>query len=207
MLTKQIADPDYGGHYGYGLEIMDKPIGNSGEMVETFGHSGAIDGFCALYTEIPSSNSAIIFLNNTRRAYLNSMTTAILGILNETSYDFPRTPLAKFMVRVIENEGIEKGIDFYKNHKDNPDYYVNEQELIVSGYRYLQQGNAEYAADIFKLSIDMFPDKDNPYDSYAEAMMTLGKNDEAIANYKKSLKMNPNNNNAKKMLKILNAEK
>ncbi len=55
----------------------------------------------------------------------------------------------------------------------------------------------------FKLSTEVFPDKDNPYDSYAEALMAPGKNKEAIKNYKKSLELNPNNQNAVEMLKKL----
>ncbi len=81
--------------------------------------------------------------------------------------------------------------------------YSSEQELIVAGYRFLHAGNAKDAAAIFKLSIDVFPDRDNPYDSYAEALMTLGRNKEAIENYKKSLELNPNNGNAVAMLKKL----
>ncbi|WP_223034422.1 serine hydrolase [Hanstruepera marina] len=203
MQKKHIEDPGYSGYYGYGLEIMEKPIGNSGKMIETYGHSGAIDGFCALFTTIPSSNSTIIFLNNTRRAFLNSMTTAITGALYDETYDFPKIPLAKFMSQTIDKDGIDAGISYYKTHQDHPDYYISEQELIVAGYKYLQAGNAQYAADIFKLSIDVFPDKDNPYDSYAEALMVLGRNDDAIKNYKKSLELNPNNHNAKAMLKKL----
>ncbi len=60
-------------------------------------------------------------------------------------------------------------------------------------------------SEVFKLSIEIFPNRDNPYDSYAEALMTLGKNEEAIKNYKKSLELNPKNNNAVKMLKKLGA--
>ena len=107
------------------------------------------------------------------------------------------------MSQVIDKEGIEKGISFYLEHVNDNDYYKDEVELIVAGYRYLHTGNAEDAAAVFKLSIEVFPDKDNPYDSYAEALMTLGKNEEAIKNYKKSLELNPNNNNAKTMLKKL----
>ena len=202
MFEKHIVDPSYG-HYGYGWELINKPIGNTSEMVETVGHSGSIDGFRALYTKIPSSNSSIIFLNNTNRAFLISMTTAITGILYDKSYDFPRIPLAKFMTRKIDSEGIEQGIAFYKTHENNPDYYKNEQELIVAGYQYLHAGDAETAAEVFKLSTEVFPDKDNPYDSYAEALMTLGNNEEAIINYNKSLKLNPNNYNAINMLKKL----
>ncbi|MFK5982521.1 MAG: serine hydrolase [Flavobacteriaceae bacterium] len=206
MFTKHISDPGYGGYYGYGWEFKEKPIGNTSETVETIGHSGSMQGFTALFTRIPATNSSIVFFNNTGRAFLNAMTTAITGIINNESYDFPLKPLAMFMKKNIEKEGIEKGILFYKEHKDLDDYYVSEQELIVAGYKYLQAENAEYAAEIFKLSTEVFPDRDNPYDSYAEALMTLGKNKKAIKNYKKSLELNPNNNNAVEMLKKLGVE-
>lgn len=203
IFTKHVEDADYGGHHGYGWELKPKPIGKTSEMIETIGHSGAMQGFCALFTRIPSTNSSIIFLNNTSRAYLNAMTTAITGILNDQPYDFPKKPTAKFMSEVIAKEGIEKGIQFYKEHKDLSDYYIDEVELIVAGYKLLHAGNAKDAAEVFKLSTEVFPDKDNPYDSYAEALMALGENEEAIKNYKKSLEINPRNNNAVEMLKKL----
>ncbi|MFD2823543.1 serine hydrolase [Lacinutrix iliipiscaria] len=206
MFEKHIPDPSYNGHYGYGWELINKPIGNTSETVPTVGHSGSISGFRALYTRIPSINATVIFLNNTNRAFIISMTTAITGILHDKPYDFPKKPLAKFMSKVIKNEGIAKGIKFYKDHKDLDEYYVSETELIVAGYRFLQAGNAAAAAEVFKLSTEVFPDRDNPYDSYAEALKTLGKNKEAIINYKKSLQINPNNTNAIRMLKELGVD-
>lgn len=203
IFTKHISDPQYGGYYGYGWEFIDKPIGNTGEMVETIGHSGSIGGSRALQTRILSSNSTILFLNNTSHAFLTSMTTAITGILYDKPYDFPKKPTAQFMVEVIEKEGIEKGIVFYKEHMDLADYYISEEELIIAGYRFLHAGNAKDAAAVFRLGTEVFPDRYNPYDSYAEALMTLGENDEAIKYYEKSLQLNPDNDNAKNMLKGL----
>ncbi|WP_456438278.1 serine hydrolase [Psychroserpens sp.] len=203
LSEKHIIDSDEGGHYGYGLELKNKPVGNTSEMVETIGHSGSIGGFRSLITKIPSTNSTIILLNNTNRAFFSSLTTTITGILNNKPYDLPLIPLAKFMVKTIENEGVEKGIQFYKEHKDSPEYYASEQELIVAGYRFLHAENAKDAAKIFKLSTEVFPDRDNPYDSYAEALRALGKNTEAIENYKISVELNPKNNNAIDMLKEL----
>ena len=203
IFKKHSIDSDEGAHYGYGWEIIDKPIGTTSETIETIGHSGSIDGFRSLYTRIPSRNASIIILNNTSHAFRSSFTTAITGILYNKPYDLPLIPLAKFMVKTIENEGIDKGIQFYKEHKDEPEYHVSEQELIVAGYKFLHAENAKDAAKIFKLSTEVFPDRDNPYDSYAEALMTLGKNAEAITNYNKSLALNPKNNNAIKMLKKL----
>lgn len=202
MFNSHIKDPDFG-HYGYGWELIDKPIGNTAKTVKTIGHSGAIDGFCALYTRIPETKSVIILLNNTRRAYLNAMTTAITGILYNETYDVPKKPLAKFMAQRFEKEGVDKAISFYKSHKDDPAYYIDESELIIEGYRLLHANNAEEAAKVFKLSTEVFPDKDNPYDSYAEALLALGNTKEAIINYKKSIAINPNNHNAKRVLKSL----
>jgi len=200
IFTKHIADPEFGGYYGYGWELGKKKIGNTKKSIETISHGGSIGGYRSSFRRMPSSNSSIILLNNTNHAFLNSISKAILGILYDKPYQLPRKPTAKFMVEVIEKEGIEKGILFYKEHQDLDDYYISEQELIVAGYRMLQAGNAKDAAEVFKLSTEVFPNKDNPYDSYAEALMTLGKYDEAVKNYKKSLELNPNNNNAKKML-------
>lgn len=203
FFEKHIVDPSYGGHYGYGWEFMDKRIGSTDDRLETLGHSGSINGFRSLYTKIPSSNSTILFFSNSSRAYLTSMTTAVTGILYDKEYDLPLIPLAKYMLKAIEKDGLKKGISFFKQRKDSVRYNVNEQDLIVAGYKFLQSDNAEFAAAVFKLCTEVFPDRDNPYDSYAEALMTLGKNDEAIVNFKKSLELNPNNNNAIEMLKKL----
>jgi CubicO group peptidase (beta-lactamase class C family) len=199
LFTRHI-EASFGGYYGYGWELSKKPVGNTDTNIEAIGHSGTISGYCALFTRLPSSNSTIIFLNNTRRAHLNAMTKAITGILYNQGYDLPIKPLAKLMSETIKGEGIEKGIMFYKDHMDLEDYYISEEELIVAGYKLLQAGNATYAAAIFKLSTEVFPNKDNTYDSYAEALMELGENEAAIKNYEKSLLLNPENDNAVRML-------
>ncbi|MEX1381792.1 serine hydrolase [Lutibacter sp.] len=201
MFKKHIVDVN--AHYGYGWALRDKPVGTTSEKVKTIGHSGSIGGFRSMYTRIPSRNASIIILNNTSHSFRNSLTTAITGILYDKPYDLPLIPLAKFMVKTIENKGIDEGIQFYKKNKDSPKYHASEQELVVAGYKFLHAENPKDAAKIFKLATEVFPDRDNPFDSYAEALMTLGKNDKAIANYKKSLELNPNNNNAIKMLKKL----
>jgi len=207
IFSKHIPDPEFGGHYGYGWELIDRKLGNTNSQIATISHGGSINGYRSSLKRIPSSQSSIALLSNTSYAFLNAISTAILGILYDKPYDFPLKPLALFMSRVVEKEGIDKGILFYQEHKDSDEYYVSEQELIVAGYRMLHVGKAEEAAKVFKLSIEIFPDRDNPYDSYAEALMTLGKNEEAIKNYKKSLNLNPNNKNAKRMIeKLLEVE-
>ena len=203
LFKKHIADPAYDGYYGYGQELLEKPVGNSPASVASFGHSGSIPGYCALFTKIPESNTTIILLNNTQRTYLNTITKAVMGILYEQSYDFPKKSLVKTMQKEIHSHDVTDAISFFKAQQKNEAYYINEQELIVAGYEQLHAGNVQAAAELFKLSILVFPDKDNPYDSYAEALLLLGKHQEAITNYKKSLELNPQNHNAVRMLQKL----
>lgn len=205
ILTKYIK-ADFEGHYGYGLEHAPKPIGNSNDVIETIGHSGSLPGFCAVYTRIPSTHSAIIFLGNTGRAYLNSMTTAIMGILYDKSYDKPRKSIAKGLIDMIYKEGMDSGIQFFNNFKEDKNYYVNEEELNIVSFKLMQSNNIENALEVLKISINFFPNAFNLYDSYGEILLKQGDKKKAIENYKKSVELNPNNENGIRVLKELGIE-
>ncbi|MBK7816329.1 MAG: tetratricopeptide repeat protein [Sphingobacteriaceae bacterium] len=60
------------------------------------------------------------------------------------------------------------------------------------------------AIAVFKLNVEAYPNFGAPYDSLAEAYMLTDQKDLAIKNYKKALELDPNNSNAKVMLKKLN---
>jgi cytochrome c-type biogenesis protein CcmH/NrfG len=51
--------------------------------------------------------------------------------------------------------------------------------------------------------VELHPDSFNVYDSLGEAYMNSGDIKNAVDNYKKSLELNPDNANAKEMLKKL----
>ncbi len=87
--------------------------------------------------------------------------------------------------------------------EDPQDPTVNENNLNGLGYRFLSNDHTKVAKDIFKVNMILYPESFNVYDSYAEACMILGEVDLAIQNYNKSLQLNPENNNAKEMLKKL----
>jgi tetratricopeptide (TPR) repeat protein len=59
------------------------------------------------------------------------------------------------------------------------------------------------AVKVFEANVALYPDEANAYDSLGEGQMAAGLKEAAIANYKKSLRMNPNNPNAIKMLETL----
>lgn len=89
--------------------------------------------------------------------------------------------------------------ELMKNDPNDP--ALNEDKLNQKGYFLLNSGKQKFAQQIFKINMLLYPTSANVYDSYAEASMKLGELDIATANYKKTLSLNPENENAVKMLK------
>ena len=117
--------------------------------------------------------------------------------------ELPYSDVLSGMAQIIEKDGIEDAVDWYQEAKKKyADFYpLSEIPLNSLGYQLLGQDKIVEAIEIFKLATIDFPDSWNAYDSYAEALMRDGQTDAAIENYKKSLELNPNNNNAREMLK------
>jgi CubicO group peptidase (beta-lactamase class C family) len=100
---------------------------------------------------------------------------------------------------------IAEAIEGYRKiFKDAPrNVTVAENRLNNLGYGLLQQKKLPEAIALLKLNVEFYPNAWNVYDSLAEAYMTNGDKKLAIANYKKSLELNPQNANGREMLKKL----
>lgn len=93
---------------------------------------------------------------------------------------------------------------------NNQEYYkelYNDLEQILNrlGYRLMGQDKLIDAIKVFELNVELHPESSNVYDSLAESYMNIKKFDLAIEFYNKSLELNPNNNNAIKMIKQIQA--
>jgi len=110
------------------------------------------------------------------------------------------------MMTLILDKKLKNAISVYKDLKDSQekDYNFKESQLNTLGYQLLQAGMKKESIAILKLNADEFPDSFNVYDSLGEAYMNNGDKSLAIKNYKKSLEINPKNDNAKNMLDQLN---
>ena len=85
---------------------------------------------------------------------------------------------------------------------------ATENELNLQGYQLLGQGNHDKAIEIFILNTQKHPKSANAWDSLGEGYATKGDKKSAVANFKKSLSMNPPANtkaNSEKFLKQLGA--
>jgi tetratricopeptide (TPR) repeat protein len=112
--------------------------------------------------------------------------------------------------RIIDEEGITAAIDSFHQLRDGtrdvPTHFSTARGLNSLGYELMEGGRLTEATEIFKLYVEAFPDDWNAYDSLGEAYMKSGKTDLAIRDYEKSVRLNPDNENARAMLRKLRDE-
>jgi CubicO group peptidase (beta-lactamase class C family) len=83
---------------------------------------------------------------------------------------------------------------------------VQEARLNDLGYTLLREKRIAEAIAVFKINAELYPQSANVYDSLGEAYLANGNKALAAANYKKSLEIDPKNQNAASVLKKLAAD-
>ena len=102
----------------------------------------------------------------------------------------------------IRKKGIQAGLKKFKEIRSDPrnELYFEESEFNAMGYRLMGAGKMREAIEIFRLNVAMYPESANVYDSLAEACLHWGDKYNTIQYYKKSLELNPQNENARSRL-------
>jgi tetratricopeptide (TPR) repeat protein len=80
---------------------------------------------------------------------------------------------------------IEQSIAHYKKATELAPNYSPAYNIL--GYAYRQQGDYASAEQAFKKYIALIPNDPNPYDSYAELLLKMGRFDDSLAQYHKAL--------------------
>ncbi|MFC1480814.1 MBL fold metallo-hydrolase [Candidatus Neomarinimicrobiota bacterium] len=120
----------------------------------------------------------------------------------------PGPSIAEPLLNTLIQRDVNAAIMQYKELKKNSygDYEFHENTLNALGYFLLGRDRSKDAIEIFKLNVAEYPEASNVYDSLGEAYMVNGDKEPAIINYEKSLKLDPDNQNAVARLKILHAK-
>ena len=96
----------------------------------------------------------------------------------------------------------DSGTNCCGEEQGNPSLYdVSDGAINRFAYNFIK--TPQEVLKIFKLNTELYPDGFNTFDSYGECLLLLNKKEEAKVAYKKSLELNPKNNNALQKLKEL----
>ena len=184
---------------------------NSSDSIKIVKCTGGLPGFTALVVRFLKDNKTIILLENIRHmTYRHDEIAGEIGnILYNKPYTLPKRSLAKEMLKTLQSSGNEQAMNLYKSFKSNSStWYLNENEVNSIGYFLLYNpGKKDAALEFLKMNTIEFPNSANAFDSLGEAYMENGDSKKAIENYKKSIELNPGNDNAKKMIEKLTSNK
>jgi tetratricopeptide (TPR) repeat protein len=124
----------------------------------------------------------------------------------------PILPVKKSLARIYGRALVAKGADsaaarLNELKADTENYSLVENDFNNMAYEMMFNGFKPHALETFKINTFLFPASDNIYQSYGEGLLESGKKEEAIKMFNKALKINPDNEDAKKMLKKAESEK
>jgi uncharacterized membrane protein len=124
----------------------------------------------------------------------------------KAAYD-PRKSIAETLSATIASSGIDAAARQYHDLKAAglATYNFDEDELNNLGYVFIRAKKFKEAIRILELNVEAYPQSSNVYDSLGEAYADDGNKPLAIANYQKSLQLNPKNGGAVVMLRKLDA--
>lgn len=205
LLSKQMQEAwvkPAGGGFGLGWMVMRYPVPGQDSVTVAY-HDGGNSGFTTVMYRFLENDRCIVALSNTGVYNIYGVAGRIGRLLHGRESVPVKRLLAAEFVRKLEREGRDAAAEFFRQHRHDAEYEMDGDAFNVLGYQLLRKGRVEDAVRVFELNVEAFPEVANAYDSLAEGYMNQGRRELAIANYQKSLELDPNNANAKVMLEKL----
>lgn len=108
----------------------------------------------------------------------------------------------------LNTKGYEHAIEVYrKMQKNDPKFQLSERSMDDWGYALFGAGRKKEAMEVFRLGVSAYPQSGALFDSLAEMYEHSGDKKRAITYYRRSLELDPDNANAVRHLKKLQASK
>ncbi len=125
--------------------------------------------------------------------------------ISGTPSALPKRDVERLLLPVVLRAGVDSALAEFRQLLDHqsPRYDLSEEALNRLGYTLMHRGRNDGAAAIFRENVRLYPESSNAYDSYGEALLAAGDTTAAVANYKKALNLNPDNESSQSVLKAL----
>jgi len=193
------------GTAGYGLGWYVLQDTSFGKIVF---HTGGVPGAICMFVRNVSRKQSFVLFDNAFSPNVFNIGRNILKILNAQPANRLRKTLTRDYVIALTEKGVDAAfIKLYTLKSDSLHYSLSEDEMNELGLQLLYAGKTPNhisdALEVLKLNVLLFPRSFNTYDSYGEALAFVGKKQEAIEMYKKSLELNHQNKGGQTALERL----
>ena len=189
-----ITTDHYENGYGYGMSLRnlnDKKV---------YGHNGGAPGIAGELDMVVGEPLIIVSMSN--RSPMDGwaqVRTNIRKVFFGSTPEIQQFLNTEQVVKLYKEQGFEKASALLTQLDNN----ISDRNTFGFAEKYAMQGQPEKAIDILKLIVQAYPDQWYPYSFLADFQLQAGQKSEAIKNYKKSLAINPQNDQAiQKLLEL-----
>ncbi|MEX2232102.1 MAG: serine hydrolase [Cyclobacteriaceae bacterium] len=168
-------------------------------------HNGGTGGYRTFAGFIRGGGRGVVVLSNSTV----SIDDIGLHLLNpKASLPVIKPSIGVKMKNLIDTQGISTSVKTYWDlkEKQGDKYDFSEGQLNRLGNYYLLKGETEKAIAVFNLNAEAYPESSNVFYNLGEVFMKQGDKEKAIENYKKSVALNPGNQQSINMLKKLGVD-
>lgn len=202
LFTPQIrvdsAYPPVAWGLGIGLETMPE-----GEYCWHWGDNGNAKAYVTAF--LPARNAVVYFADGSNglsftKEILDDAIGGYHPAVAHLSYERYNSPSRVLLKETIAN-GASEALTHYRERRNGK--LIGESDMNQLGYALINMKRIDDAILLFQQNTVDYPQSWNVWDSLAEAYMDKGDKENAIADYERSLKLNPGNTNGAEQLKKL----
>ena len=197
---------DIGG-MGKAFDSMGWFIFEDTSMGKIVWHTGGTPGCATIFFRNLTKDQLVVAFDNTNGEKLYRKGLNAMRILNGREPLPIKLSLTKVYAKVLYKDGKTVAEDFLNAHKtDTAGYILVENDMNNLGYEFMEHGHLSEALITFELNTRLYPQSDNVFNSYGDGLLKSGDKTGAIAMYRKSLEINPNNEDSVKALKAITGQ-
>lgn len=185
--------------YGLGWFIYEDESGR-----KIVWHGGGRPGIVTVFLRNITKGQTVIVFDNSFNRQTYRIGLAAINILNNTTFTFPPKSLVRDYGLTLVEKGIDAAFGKLLELKSDVNYYLDGAEMAELAFQLLDDAKVtkheELALETAKLLTIYFPEDSNAFEAYGEILAKTGKKDTAILMLKKSILLNPQNNDSKNAL-------
>ena len=192
--------------YAFGWVVAKARLDDGKTEVSILSHDGGINGFHSVLRRMPDTQDFVILLDNTSSGNtVDALARGIIDILHGIEAPGPKQSIADELAKTTKASGVTAALARYRELKTKEPltWDFDEGALNDLGYEALQARNLDVAIDALRLNVEEHPKSWNVYDSLGDAYEAHGDRELALANYQKSVELNPRNTNGDEAVKRL----
>lgn len=181
-------------NYGYCWEIRQE---NDNLIIS---HGGGAPGVNAAFRRFTTDRYTLIVLSNYGGA-ATPVANTMEAIIFDQEYQNPQPRVGEYFYKIMSEKGISYFTENYEEILKAAGYEIRSSNLLnKAGYELLFNRQIDMAIALFKVNILLFPEDANIHDSLGEGYMMKGDYQQSRKMYEEALELDPNFENAKKML-------